>query len=730
MRSRRLLASAAALVSVWFLARARPSEDAGHPETRGHDVAGARSNGEPPMRNVDSKAPSIEESPVGPAGERASTADRDQELRGRVVGLAGEAIPDAMVHVTNDDGGVQARFDPRTKRADRLVAETRSDANGEFAVHLPCGRPYTLRVSSSGYATEVLPCRYAGEFVLVQSHRGCAIFGRVTRDADGAPIENVELLAIRLEVKGLPFMETRTDLSGSYRFDGLPPGSYCVEVWPTAEKPTGWDDILLKDGDALEKNAVVKTGSKIVGRVTDAISGEPIEGAEIGLGPRYQKLVRSDSMGGYALEGLPGSEGWEILARAEGYGMTERPIGPRTSDTITIDFALTPARQARGRIVAGDGFPLADVSVTAAGSAFEVDREKGDWISGRSGPDGAFDLRDLRADVRHTLVAFKEAYGKVVYDFPLIERESPIIDLGDIVLSPASAIAGVVVDDGGFPLPSVTITLRGWNEDRFRLSKSPNERISHTYAERRGGRTDDRGRFRFADVSAGEYRVSVDIEGMAERAETTVRVGSGASSEGVRLVLPAGLAIRGRVIDPRGRGLDSCWVQLRLETTDSGWLARARTGPDGAFRLAGLAGARYRLRATLPRNQELGEGEHHLSCGEVKGAAAGAEDVTIVLRHAQVIAGVVLESDGSGSDHAYVMAYDEHSDEISHAVSDSNGRFEVFVPEGATVTLKYFPQQRNDKASTGYSACVGAWSRETEVPAGATDVILRLPARQ
>ncbi|MCY3926840.1 MAG: von Willebrand factor type A domain-containing protein [Acidobacteria bacterium] len=70
-----------------------------------------------------------------------------------------------------------------------------------------------------------------------------------------------------------------------------------------------------------------------------------------------------------------------------------------------------------------------------------------------------------------------------------------------------STVGGRVVDDGGEPVPGVSVTLSGASGERF-------------------GLTDNSGSYRFPDVAPGDYSVKVALEGMGE-ADAAVRAAAG-----------------------------------------------------------------------------------------------------------------------------------------------------------------------------------------------------------
>jgi iron complex outermembrane receptor protein len=92
---------------------------------------------------------------------------------------------------------------------------------------------------------------------------------------------------------------------------------------------------------------------KITGRITDKVTGLPIDGAAISI-PDLKITASTDSYGRYILTRLPKGS-YLIEAKAMGYaGMTR---GVNLSETFSLDFKLIPSN-----------YELADVIVTAPGN--------------------------------------------------------------------------------------------------------------------------------------------------------------------------------------------------------------------------------------------------------------------------------------------------------------------------------------------------------------------------
>ncbi len=167
---------------------------------------------------------------------------------------------------------------------------------------------------------------------------------------------------------------------------------------------------------------------------------------------------------------------------------------------------------------------------------------------------------------------------------------------------PTALIAGVVViADSGLPLDGVRVTLSG--------------------SEIRGSRraqTDDDGRFAFAGLPAGQYTLSAARTGYVNvvfgqhepgrgRQGTPIQVVEGQVVDDIRLSIPRGGVITGRVFDEKGRpsvGTPvrvSGWVMATGERRLTGF-GTSTTDDRGVYRVYGLAPGAYVVHA-VPRNQ-------------------------------------------------------------------------------------------------------------------------------
>jgi hypothetical protein len=201
---------------------------------------------------------------------------------------------------------------------------------------------------------------------------------------------------------------------------------------------------------------------------------------------------------------------------------------------------------------------------------------------------------------RGCYVLFLAALSAVAIATPAIARLQPAV--GQPQLSGSARLTGrVIAADNGRPVRRASVSLSGLPDSQQKAG--PNREYVSRKVE-----TDVNGRFDFADLPAGSYRINVDpVSGFVRLAlskEATLTEGQTAEMT-VRLERSG--AIEGRIQDENGDGMLGAQVQAvrRLDvgghTTLRTWGASAATDDRGAFRLFNLPAGDYYVMATYTR---------------------------------------------------------------------------------------------------------------------------------
>jgi hypothetical protein len=422
----------------------------------------------------------------------------------------------------------------------------------------------------------------------------------------------------------------------------------------------------------------------IHGRVSSAASGEPIVGAEVAAERRFEGAVRTDESGDYSLR-IPTVSFYELKveARASGFGRREVRVGEFLGTDLTVDLELMPARRAAGRLVDPDGGPVVGADVSAHASLDGSEGDMIDRVESRSAGDGSFVLADLRPDLPHLLRVGKPGFATLVYAFPQDEKAIDVVEFGELVIPREHVLEIVVADDGEAPLEGVHVSIYGGNADWLRFSSAEPRYNRRDLWDRRGD-TDASGRCRFEGLAAGTWSIGATRRDRTAANPLEITIAEGDAVVPLRITMPRGLSIAGRVVDEDGRRVAKASVYVSRADGGALWL---HADDLGEFRAQGLEAGDYRL-TTDDSWFAMFEEDEGAKSGVV--VAAGREDVVLVSKPAptEVIRGIVRDRDGKAVALASVKAFVRGGREMGIGMqSRVGGRFALTVPKGARVTL-------------------------------------------
>jgi len=195
----------------------------------------------------------------------------------------------------------------------------------------------------------------------------------------------------------------------------------------------------------------------------------------------------------------------------------------------------------------------------------------------------------------------------------------------DLRLSKGGAISGRVLDARGEPMVEVMVTALRKQSDN--LGPGPSRGGPPALAAGQPGQTNDIGEFRIAGLPAGDYYVSASSRpatpfggssspsggatpvttfypGTASIAEAhvlTVAAGQTINSLEFRMLFAPGYSVAGVVVDETNTPVAGAMVILMPnQVVGPGPRGSARTEPDGAFKINGVAPGSYVLNASIP----------------------------------------------------------------------------------------------------------------------------------
>ncbi len=318
--------------------------------------------------------------------------------------------------------------------------------------------------------------------------------------------------------------------------------------------------------------------------------------------PRFRFDVESD------FAAFPDRDIWYTLASA----------GER------VLLELEPGGKVEVALAAPEGLSLEPAHVS-------LDRLEGQrsLVSGRCDWDGRVVIRGVPPGT-YAAVAAVPGVG-------LRRREGIEVRAGEIArfefrIEAEPWIRGVVLDATGKGVDDAAV--------RILLERSDG---THEPGKARATRTGPDGTFFAGALDPGRYAISVDLAG--GRLGTSVpgvEVVSGANVENLRIALPAGRSVAGRVVDASGNPVAGAIVEVRPDLGSPGsagasFRVTTESGTDGTFRVGGLADATLAVEAS----------RSDLSAVVVRGIEGDRDDLLLALPPPTGIGGRILGNDGT-----------------------------------------------------------------------------------
>ena len=374
---------------------------------------------------------------------------------------------------------------------------------------------------------------------------------------------------------------------------------------------------------------------RIPGRVVDAASGFPIEGAAAWASASPGHNVLSDPNGVFDLTTRRARGATRVQVTAAGYvSAWVNSQAPERAGPAEVSVALRPAAPVAGLVTDAYDQPVAGANVWAEPRNLGTRARVASFRAQRatSADDGSFRLADLVYGSPYRLTAQAQGFPSTVVDVPPFEP-GVAADPVRIVLTKGRKAWGRVVDTDGGPVAGAEVKLR-WPADNERFLFL--DRLDATEPTA----TDERGEFSFPAVSAGEYEVFLSHAEYVRHGNPRAEVpggGEGGIDLGV-FTLVAGAKIHGLVTNPEGEPVAGATIRARdLGSMDRDQDRTATSDTDGAFRLTGLPHELIDL-------QVRADG---YTSRLLRGARPGTEEpIVIELKTSALLTGRVVDTDG------------------------------------------------------------------------------------
>ena len=542
-------------------------------------------------------------------------------IRGRVVDASGRAIAGAVLypHMCDlEDGDLPL--------AETTAARATTDGEGRFeTIPLFVGK-WQFLIRAEGHESLITDFIQAGsenvEFVL---GTGQALAGKAVDNASGTPLAGIPVLVQSSTLKRERF-QTTSDENGAFAVGGLREGDYTIIAddpeWISSGEPVAFK---VEDGKETPRVQVpVEPGGLVMGRVTDADSGELLAGVKIFTYPQPREIVRyrtmdTDADGTYILAGLPSGNYNICWSPPEGYprlfdGKNAKEIRVVAGETVSgVDFALSHGIRLTGKVVDADGNPVPRAKVNGV-----IGQDYHDHVG--CDKSGRFLLPGLPPTTGLELIARKhDRISAPVGPLTIsLEGNAPLT----IELGPAGAIKGTATDEAGRPLPKADIYVS--HHDAPRLAWD-------------GLRTDENGAFSVTGLLPGPTTVRVTPKDMNINEGTKyedIVVPAGGTLEGLTLAYrpkqeptETGI-IAGRVTDKAGRPIEGATARIQQLNTV------ARTSANGTFELTGLPQRRFDIL--------FGHRDH--SVANLLAIPVGTRNVSVTLLDLTEVHGKVIDA--------------------------------------------------------------------------------------
>jgi protocatechuate 3,4-dioxygenase beta subunit len=396
----------------------------------------------------------------------------------------------------------------------------------------------------------------------------------------------------------------------------LPPGPLELVAWSGSACGGPFANEL--QAGVLERHALdLHPAAAVVGRVTDARTGEPVAGATVAFWTHAElDRVAAGADGRFHHPRFPahapeqqvriGAPGYATAVRylelGPGVGWTHRAAHAGERDVVghalpaRVEVALQPQLALSGRVLDARGRPIAGARVAAVGYARVLPdvatRDAADAVSDDA---GRFLLEGLRPDVSHALHVRSAGHAELVRELPAPAGEpwtGEPHDLGDLALGRPALLAGALVDAAGIPIADARVQLRRVDLPPPSPASAADPGARPALADR-ALRTDASGAFLFDGLAAGAYEVRARRD-RGVLASLAIELDAAEERADVRLVPDRDTwTLRGVV---RGAAGPVAGAEVVVERF--GAVARLRADAAGRFALAGLDdAATYTVRA-------------------------------------------------------------------------------------------------------------------------------------
>lgn len=463
-----------------------------------------------------------------------------------------------------------------------IVQSTATDSSGQFTVLNLQPGTYAITASNTNFGTQTAT-------VLVQSNAVTnaalalppnpgAVTGTVTSAQTGDPLADTQVRV--LNDNGILAAVVQTDLNGVYLVQGLTPGTYTI-VLINADFQSRTIGAIIGAGETATVNAALAPNpGTITGIISDAVSGNPLQGAIVQLFPSQSLIpienAATDQNGRYSFAGIEPGE-YIVAASAENYarGTAGATVFPNAQATVNLGLTPNPAAVV-GTITQNGGTPVGGATVRI------LDQNETVLGTGITDQNGNYTIGNLPQGTK-TAVISASGFGTLLTGVTLSPGQTTTLNAQ---LTPnAGSIRGTVTDQQtGLPIAGADLVVR-------RTGAAPIVVANATSG------TD--GSYLVAGLAPGTYTITAVRNGYGA-ATTGATVVSDATANAPIVLTPLSGTIAGTITDPQGNPITGNNLQIQVFNQNGQLVKTVLAGSDGTFIVNGLAPGSYQVVVTAP----------------------------------------------------------------------------------------------------------------------------------
>ena len=390
----------------------------------------------------------------------------------------------------------------------------------------------------------------------------------MVQDGRGVPLPDALVIAWPKDKRETSVVQARSDAEGHFVLSRLLPGT-----WTLLAEAAGFGTLELDRAvpDSGSLVLALEGEGRSLGGIVLSSPTHPEPGADVVLGGpslRWPRATVADAHGVFSFAGL----GLGRFAVRATHGKLVSGTASQVIEEGTRDLAPTRLLLGPGAFV--EGRVRDDMGRSLSGATVDVLTVPSDDlpVTCRSDEEGKFTVGPLRPG-RYQVFARLEGH---------VPLEAPELSLGagsrvPVVarLARAALVSGRVLDQDGFPLRAVPVSvvgLVGGHEEMIVLpgalpTAAEAAELPPGWLARQGSiRTalsDAQGRFEVRGLAPGRSRLEVSPADKLPLRREPLLLAPGDTQDLGDLVVPTGVLLSGRVLDQDGQGLEGAQVEAR-----------------------------------------------------------------------------------------------------------------------------------------------------------------------